>query len=101
MSNVSCEFYVFLKIIQIFSFDGVGFTSAAPTKCYHQWGGLANYKGLAFTTGSDYNSGCYKKSELYNFDTNQWTDAPNYPFARLVKKIYLYHRLIISFKSNQ
>ena len=67
---------------QIFSFDGVDFTSATPTKCDHVEGGLANYKGLALTTGTGHYTACYVRSELYNFDTNQWTDAPNYPYTK-------------------
>ena len=59
----------------------MNFTSAASSNCNHQFGGLANYKGQALTTGSLYNSACYVKSELYNFETNQWTNAPDYPYA--------------------
>ena len=63
------------------SFDGTDFSSAASSKCEHQLAGLANYKGLALTTGSNDDSACYVRSELYDFNTNQWTDAPSYPFA--------------------
>ena len=71
-----------LNLNQKFSFDGVDFTSAASSNCYHDLTlGLANYKGQALTTGSYFNSACYVKSELYNFETNQWTNAPDYPYA--------------------
>ena len=67
----------------MFSFDGVDFTPAASTKCEHFWGGLANYKGLALASGSYQSTdpACYVRSELYDFNTNQWTDAPDYPFT--------------------
>ena len=69
------------KLNQQFSFDGVDFTSASSSNCNHRVTlGLANYKGQALTTGSD-DSACYIKSELYNFETNQWTNAPDYPYA--------------------
>ena len=71
------------KLNQKLSFDGIDFTSAASSNCDHQYTlGLANYKGQALTTGSISYSACYVKSELYNFETNQWTNAPDYPFAR-------------------
>ena len=61
-------------------FDGNEFATVASTKCDHDFAGLVNYKGLVLTTGSLHSSSCYVQSELYNFDSNQWTDAPNYPF---------------------
>lgn len=64
------------------SFDGVHFESVASSKCEHDWAGLANYRGLALTTGSLESSPCSVRSELYNFDLNQWNDAPNYPFKK-------------------
>ena len=64
---------------QKFSFDGADFTSAASSKCEHQSTGLANYKGSALTTGS-VNAECSNKTEIYDFDTDEWTDAPDYPF---------------------
>ena len=68
-----------------FSFDGESFKSAASSKCDHfATMGLANYRGMALTTGSLMNSDCYVRTEVYNFKTNQWTDALDYPFASLV-----------------
>ena len=64
------------------SFDGEIFETAASSKCDHaETYGLANYRGSALTTGSFYNSGCYVRTELYDFGTNQWNDAPDYPFG--------------------
>ena len=68
-------------MIEIFSFDGVDFTSVASSKCDHNWGGLANFKGSALTTGARGSAACNVTSELYNFNTNRWTDAPSYPFT--------------------
>ena len=43
--------------------------------------GLANYRGMALTTGSSMSSDCYVRTEVYDFGTDQWNDAPDYPFA--------------------
>ena len=84
--NVLCECIIQLlhsldlrKLNQKFSFDGADFTAAGSSKCDHQFAGLANYKGSALTTGS-YNAECSNRTEVYNFDTDQWTDAPDFPF---------------------
>ena len=67
------------SIFNISSFDGENFQKLAPSKCDHDFTyGLANYKGLALTTGSNKNSSCHVHTELYNFKTNQWTDAPDF-----------------------
>ena len=77
-----------MKII-LFSFDGENFENAGSSKCDHTFtNGLANYRGKALTTGSRYNSDCYVRTELYDFTTEQWNDALNYPFATLVIKSY-------------
>ena len=67
------------ELNQKFSFNGADFTPAASSKCDHRYGGLANYKGSALTTGS-YVAACSNRTEVYNFDTDQWTEAPDYPF---------------------
>ena len=65
----------------VFSFDGENFEIAASTKCYHaNTYGLANYRGLALSTGSSKGSDCSIRTELYDFESNKWNDAPNYPF---------------------
>ena len=57
--------------------------SVASTKCDHGLTfGLANYQGTALTTGALFNDECHNKTELYDFETDQWSDAPDYPFAR-------------------
>ena len=64
------------------SFDGENFETVAASKCDHDWTyGLANYRGSPMTTGSRYNSDCGNKTEIYNFDNNQWNDAPDYPYS--------------------
>ena len=66
---------------RFFSYDGETFERLPSTKCDHDYTlGLANYRGLPLTTGSNANSNCYVKSEVYNFENNQWNDAPDYPF---------------------
>ena len=65
-----------------FSFDGEDFELAASTECDHKnTYGLANYRGTALTTGSHSNSNCFVRTEVYNLETNQWNDAPDYPFS--------------------
>ena len=52
------------------------------SKCEHyDTMGLANYKGQALTTGGSGNSACSTRTEIFNFEENQWNDGPNYPFA--------------------
>merc|ERR1712131_350833 len=46
------------------------------------------------TTGSAGNSACYVKSEIYNFENNEWNDASDYPYASW------YHHYSVSF-TNQ
>ena len=76
-----------LKLIEkeyffCFRFDGESFENAASSNCEHEETyGLANYRGLALTTGSITNSDCYNKTEIYNFSTNRWSAAPDYPFS--------------------
>ena len=71
----------------VFRFDGKDFENVPSSKCDHEETyGLANYRGKALTTGSWFNSGCYVRTELYDFKTNRWNDAPDYPFARFVNK---------------
>ena len=70
-------------------FDGENFETAASSKCEHEETyGLANYRGLALTAGSFSNPDCYNKAETYNFLTNRWSDAPNYPFSSRVLSNY-------------
>lgn len=63
-------------------FDGENFESLTPSKCDHDYTmGLANYRGAPFVTGSYSNSDCFVRTEVYNFKTDQWNDAPNYPYG--------------------
>ena len=66
-----------------FSFDGGSFENAGSSKCDHDYTyGLGNYRGTALITGTQKNSACYVRTEIYDFGTNQWSDAADYPFAR-------------------
>ena len=68
-------------MIYYLSFDGENFETIARSNCHHDITmGLANYRGSPMTTGSRFHSDCYVKTEVYNFETNQWNDAPDYPF---------------------
>ena len=65
-----------------FSFDGDFYHSVESSKYSHDWTyGLANYKNQALTTGC-YSDECGVKTELLNMETLQWSDGPDYPFAR-------------------
>ena len=68
-------------MIYFLSFDGDNFETVASSTCDHEVTyGLANYRGSPMTTGS-YSSDCYVKTEIYNFENNQWNDAPDYPYS--------------------
>ena len=69
-------------MIYFLSFDGDNFETVAASKCEHDLTlGLANHRGSPMTTGSWNNRDCYSKTEIYNFASNQWNDAPDYPYA--------------------
>ena len=69
-------------MIYFFSFDGDNFETVASSTCDHDYTyGLANYRGSPMTTGSYWNSDCYVKTEIYDFENNRWNDAPDYPFS--------------------
>ena len=71
------------NLISIFRFDGESFENVESSKCDHDYTySLANYRGKALTTGSHYDSDCLVRTEIYDFETNQWNNAPIYPFAR-------------------
>ena len=64
------------------SFDGNNFETFASSTCDHYAAyGLANYRGSPMVTGSFSDSDCYVKTEIYNFETNRWNDALDYPFS--------------------
>ena len=67
--------------ITLFRFDGESFKRLASSTCDHDRTlKLAKYRGSALTTGSAGNRDCFVKSEIYDFEANQWSDAPDYPF---------------------
>ena len=69
-------------MIYFLSFDGENFETVASSTCDHILTfGLANYRGSPMTTGSYSNGDCAVKTEIYNFENNQWNDAPDYPFS--------------------
>ena len=70
-----------LKMFQ-FSFDGQNYELVASSKYEHgHTYGLANYKNHAFTTGCN-GSGktCNLKTELFDMETQSWSDGPDYPY---------------------
>ena len=69
-------------MIYFLSFDGENFEIIAASTCDHDYTyGLANYRGSPMTTGSFKISNCFVKTEIYNFENNQWNDAPDYPYS--------------------
>ena len=69
-------------MIYFLSFDGDNFETVTSSTCDHDYTyGLANYRGSPMTTGSYWNSDCYVKTEIYDFENNRWNDAPDYPFS--------------------
>ena len=66
-------------MIYFLSFDGDNFETVASSKCDHK-NGLANYRGSPMTTGH-WSSDCGNKTEIYNVESNQWNDAPDYPYS--------------------
>ena len=75
-------------IIYSCRFDGENFESIASSKCDHTFTlGLANYRGSPFVTGSQqFGSDCYVRTEIYNLGTDQWNDAPDYPYSRMISE---------------
>ena len=72
-----------------FSFDGDRFEEISDSKHSHRFTlGLANYQGMALTTGCD--SRNEFQSELLDLHNLQWFDAPDYPFSSENKYIYAY-----------
>ena len=89
-TNQECHTLVLITVhyfIGIFdepfsSFDGELFQYASNSTYTHRFTyGLANYKGLAMTTGCQDNPTCYVKTEFMNLNTLQWSDGPDYPFT--------------------
>ena len=83
MLHVSGTIY-FSICIAALSYDGENFDdSVAKSECDHDSTmGLANYRNMALTTGSKWVDDCGTKTEVYDFDSNQWSNAPDYPFAK-------------------
>ena len=62
------------------TYDGKNFETSVRSKCEHfSTDGLAIYNGSFLTTGSKIED-CYVTSEIFNIETDQWIDAPDYPF---------------------
>ena len=82
-TNVECRIFFLLGFYKhFFSYDGENFVSIASSKCNHDRTlGLANYRGMALTTGSFKGAGCNIRTEIYDFEADQWQDGPDYPFA--------------------
>ena len=70
------------EMIYFLSFDGENFKTVSSSTCHHdKTNGLANYRGSPMTTGNYYYSDCGTKTEIYNFERNQWNSAPDYPYS--------------------
>ena len=82
MPFVSSLFSV-LEKIYFLSFDGENYQPIESSKHSHKWTyGLANYKEKALITGCyDNNSDCSFKTELFDMNTMNWSDGPDFPFA--------------------
>ena len=67
------------NVINFSRFDGETFETVASSKFNHDKTGLADYLGSPLTTGSfeDFDV----RTEVYDFENNQWNDAPDYPYA--------------------
>ena len=69
-------------MIYFLRFDGDNFETVASSECDHDLTmGLANYRGSPMTTGSGNYPDCGDKTEIYNFENNQWNNAPDYPYS--------------------
>ena len=68
----------------IYSFDGVNYTEIARSNCVH-FGvkRLAIYGDKALVTAGppDGDEECWKRTETYDFETDEWTDQADYPYA--------------------
>ena len=76
------KFNTFLTFLKLkFRFDGqlvqtVQSTSGYHSEIYH----LASYRGQPLTTGSFSHSSSYKRTEIMNLESGEWTIGPYYPF---------------------
>ena len=66
-----------------FSFDGEVYREIDMKSRYeHHWTlGLANYKGIALTTGCNSFGACSFKTELLYITTERWYDGPDFPYG--------------------
>ena len=65
------------------SFDGENYQSIESSKYSHAYTfGLANYKGKALITGCYVsNADCSFATELFDMNTMNWSDGPDFPFG--------------------
>ena len=71
-------------ILKISSLDGVNYTEIARSNCDHDGAGLAVYGDKALTTAGPHakdKQKCWKRTETYDFEANEWTDEADYTFA--------------------
>jgi hypothetical protein len=63
------------------SFDGENYQLMESSKYSHKWtDGLANYKEKALSTGCGLsNTDCSFATELFDLNTMQWSDGPDFP----------------------
>ena len=69
--------------IYFFSFDGENYQSMESSKYSHGGTyGLGNYKGKVIIAGCAYdNIDCSFKTELFDMNTMEWSDGPDFPFG--------------------
>ena len=82
MPFVSSHFSV-IKKIYFLSFDGENYQPIESSKYRHDKTlGLANYKSKALTTGcGEDDSDCSFKTEIFDMNTMEWSDGPDFPFG--------------------
>ena len=79
--QVILKFYL-LNIRYQLRFDGETYTNIARPSCRHSWTmAIAIYRGQALTTGNFWGGPCSVRTELYDFERNQWQTVADYPFA--------------------
>ena len=71
-------FFTFLLILSFYSYDGAVFHNHPDSKNGHYSTTLANSNGSPLAVG-DYNYE-HSKAEIFNIETNTWTDIDDYPY---------------------
>ena len=79
--DIICITLIFCFFI-VFSFDGYMYIPTEKSRYSHHWTlGLANYKGMALTTGCNSFGDCSFKTEFFHMTTLTWFDGPDFPYG--------------------